>query len=195
MAARYEEVGYECLPDLIDLEACERLSNCIDALDLCGPGSRNVLDHEWCRVTARELRAHPMVASMLPVSAVCAQCTHFVKDAHRNWGVSYHQDLSIPVGTRVDDPECAGWSEKEGIRYVQQPTNLLADLVAVRVQLDDATSQSGPLRVIPRTHRLGQISDEQISALRANQGEVERAAASQTIVRARSVPPPPRHQR
>ena len=34
--------------------------------------------------------------------------------------------------------------------------------MALRVHLDDSTSHNGPLRVLPGTHTLGVLSDEQI---------------------------------
>ena len=33
----------------------------------------------------------------------------------KNWLVALHQDLSIPVRERILNPECAGWSVKEGV--------------------------------------------------------------------------------
>jgi ectoine hydroxylase-related dioxygenase (phytanoyl-CoA dioxygenase family) len=46
-------------------------------------------------------------------------------------------------------------------------------LVAVRVHLDDCGSASGPLRVVPGSHRHGRLSAEAARALRDQRGEVE----------------------
>jgi ectoine hydroxylase-related dioxygenase (phytanoyl-CoA dioxygenase family) len=46
-------------------------------------------------------------------------------------------------------------------------------LVAVRAHLDDCGSASGPLRVVPGSHRDGRLSAEAASALRGQRGEFE----------------------
>ncbi|MDB5931807.1 MAG: hypothetical protein JWR60_3514 [Polaromonas sp.] len=72
----------------------------------------------------------------------------------RNWLVPFHRDLSIPVARRVDAPGFQGWSDKEGMLFAQPPADLLAQVVAVRLHLDDCGPEDGPLRVIPGSHRL-----------------------------------------
>lgn len=96
----------------------------------------------------------------------------FHKSAARNWLVTAHQDLSIPVRERIDAPAYAGWSRKDGVLYVQPPRAVLEGLVAVRVHLDASTAENGPLRVVPRSHCLGRLSAEQIEAARRRSGDV-----------------------
>ncbi len=173
MAGTFKELGYAMIPSLFDVTECARLTTFTDQLALSGAGSRNLLNTEWCQEAATAIRQHPSVATLLPDNSACTQCTLFRKDSERNWGVPYHQDLSIPVWEKVEHRACAGWAEKEGILYVQPPVEVLATLVAVRVQLDVGLSEAGPLRVLPGTHRLGRINDEDVVALQARNREVE----------------------
>ena len=98
------------------------------------------------------MRAHPLLADVLGADLVAVQCTLFEKSAERNWLVSYHRDLSIPVAARVADPSLQGWSEKEGVMYVQAPSSVMPQLCALRLHVDHCGAQDGPLRVIPGSH-------------------------------------------
>jgi ectoine hydroxylase-related dioxygenase (phytanoyl-CoA dioxygenase family) len=108
---------------------------------------------------------------LLPRDAVAAQCTLFNKSPAKNWLVALHQDLSIPVSSRVDSPECSGWSEKEGQLYVQPPVSVLVRLVAVRLHIDDCPAESGALRVVPQSHMEGRVDPTQAEVLRQRYGE------------------------
>lgn len=78
----------------------------------------------------------------------------------------------MPTLQRSDHPELGAWSEKEGQLFVHAPASLLAQLVAVRVHIDPATTSNGPLRVIPGSHRLGRLNSAQIQQARAASHEV-----------------------
>jgi ectoine hydroxylase-related dioxygenase (phytanoyl-CoA dioxygenase family) len=97
----------------------------------------------------------------------------FDKSPTKNWVVAFHQDLSIPVRERITHPDCTGWSEKEGILFVQPPLSVLETLVAVRVHLDDCGTEAGALRVVPGSHRYGRLSESEARQQRRASGEVE----------------------
>lgn len=80
------------------------------------------------------------------------QCTYFEKSVDRNWLVPWHRDESIAVAARVDHAALRGWSVKEGQLHVIVPPDLLRQLVAVRLHLDDCLADDGPLRVAPGSH-------------------------------------------
>jgi ectoine hydroxylase-related dioxygenase (phytanoyl-CoA dioxygenase family) len=173
MTDAFQELGYAVIPDLFNSTECARISTSTDQLAISSAGTRNLLDIPWCQEAAAAIRQHPSITALLPATPACIQCTLFRKDAERNWGVPFHQDLSIPVREMVDHPGCIGWAEREGVLYVQPPVEVLATLIAVRVQLDVGSSEAGPLRVLPGTHRLGRISDDTIAALQTRTPEVE----------------------
>jgi len=104
---------------------------------------------------------------------VCAQCTLFDKNPDRNWLVTLHQDLSIPVRQRIDSDACSGWSTKDGMLFVQPPVEVLESLVAIRVHLDASTSENGPLRIVPGSHRHGRLDDAGEARARAAAAEAE----------------------
>ena len=54
---------------------------------------------------------------------------------------------------------------KRGVTYAHAPASALADVVALRVHLDESTAGNGPLRVLPGTHALGILGDERINEL------------------------------
>lgn len=104
-------------------------------------------------------------------SARVVRGVYFDKQRDANWKVAWHQDLTIAVKRRVDVDGFSAWTMKAGIQHVQPPVEILENMVAVRVHLDDADETNGCLRVIPGSHRHGRLNPEQIAELRRNVGE------------------------
>ena len=168
--SQFKKDGYFVIPGVIDAVLNRRLGAFVGGT-ASGAGSRRFLDEAWCKHLAGALRGDARIRSLLPHNAVAVQCTRFAKLPTNNWLVAFHQDLSIPVSSRVDSPECSGWSEKEGQLYVQPPVNVLERLVAVRVHIDDCPEESGALRVVPHSHMEGRVDPSQAEALRQRHGE------------------------
>jgi hypothetical protein len=164
--------GFCLLKDVVGRVGCERLAENVDVLGTNGVGSRRMLDHAWCRDFAAALRMHPDLQNAVPV-----QCTLFDKNEDVNWSVAPHQDLFVPVAERVDDPACTGWSEKEGILFVQPPVALLEKMIALRVHLDDCGPDNGPLSVVPGSHRAGRLSEADALHMTSRHGVVECTAS------------------
>ncbi len=93
------------------------------------------------------------------------RATLFDKSPAANWLVVWHQDTALPLQERVELPGWGPWSLKEGIQYAHAPAAALNAVLALRVSLDDSTAENGPLRVLPRTHNLGVLSDDSIHDL------------------------------
>ena len=168
-----EDAGFAQIPGALATDQCAELLTAIDGGGTGRAGARNLLDVPTCQKLAATFKAHAQVGPFLPHGAVAVQCTLFDKSPEKNWLVALHQDLSIPVRERAPHPECTGWSEKEGVLYVQPPVAVLELLVAVRAHLDDCGSASGPLRVVPGSHRYGRLSAETARALREQRGNFE----------------------
>jgi ectoine hydroxylase-related dioxygenase (phytanoyl-CoA dioxygenase family) len=100
-------------------------------------------------------------AQVLPVRA-----TYFDKSPEANWLVSWHQDLTLAVRGKIEVPGFGPWSIKNGVPHVQAPVEILEQMLAVRVHLDNCDESNGALRVLPGTHRLGRLSPERIRQLR-----------------------------
>jgi ectoine hydroxylase-related dioxygenase (phytanoyl-CoA dioxygenase family) len=123
-------------------------------------GVRNLL--QICPAV-RELAAEPhirqFVVPVLGEHAFAVRAIFFDKVAGANWSLFWHQDNVIAAAQRVELPGYIGWSNKAGVWQVQPPADVLANMVAVRVHLDDCRATNGPLRVIPGSHRCGWIED------------------------------------
>jgi len=129
--------GYAVVPRAVEHARIDSIASLLAHAPLDGAGTRRMLDPDWCAALARDLRSMSWLRPHLPDDAVAVQCTAFVKSPERNWLVSIHQDLSIPVAERVESPACSGWSEKEGDVFVQPPISVLERMLAVRLHLDD----------------------------------------------------------
>jgi ectoine hydroxylase-related dioxygenase (phytanoyl-CoA dioxygenase family) len=114
---------------------------------------------------ARNLRLLQLAQQVLGVGAIPFRATLFDKSPTANWLVVWHQDTALPLLERRDAPGWGPWSIKDGIPYAHAPASALESIIALRLHLDDSRSDNGPLRVLPTTHNLGVLSDEQLHHL------------------------------
>jgi hypothetical protein len=166
-----ESDGFVVLPGVLPEAQCQAIETHLSGLGTDSAGTRNLLDAGWCGSIAKAFRSSELLAPFL-AGSVAVQCTYFDKSPSVNWLVPIHQDLSIPVRDRVAHPELKGWSEKEGLLFVQPPPAVLDSLLAVRLHLDDSGTDNGPLRVVPGSHRSGRLPGPEQASLRERSGEV-----------------------
>ena len=102
-----------------------------------------------------------------PVRAI-----YFDKSPESNWLVPWHQDLTLALRSRTEVPGFGPWSVKGDVPHVQPPTELLEQMLTVRLHLDDADETNGALRVLPGSHRLGRLSPAQVLEQRTRQADV-----------------------
>ncbi|MFZ6819184.1 phytanoyl-CoA dioxygenase family protein [Undibacterium sp. Ji22W] len=100
--------------------------------------------------------------AFLPPNAALVRAILFNKSAESNWYVSWHQDKTVSVSARFEDPEWRAWSVKEEIIHVQPPFTVLENMVTIRVHLDAASKDNACLQVITGSHQLGVLNAEQI---------------------------------
>ncbi len=157
-----------------DLPSSEmaRIRVSADSLDVYGAGTRNLLLLEWCRDIVHALRDNLSRSGFIAPDAMAVQCTLFSKTPSLNWKVALHQDLAVPVAAKVEHPALSGWSEKEGVAFVQPPAASLQGMLAVRLHLDRCMSDDGPLHVVPRSHRHGRLDRAKMRALDRENGRV-----------------------
>jgi len=176
----FESRGFAVVAQVLTDAECSKVAEHFDALP-DEAGSRALLELSWCRNLALSLRSNPKIAPYLPSGSAAVQCTAFFKTPETNWLVSLHQDLSIPVQERVQNPECRGWSNKQGVLFVQPPVAVLESLVAIRVHIDACSAENGALRIVPGSHRLGRLATDAHAKIRDASGErvvpVERGGA------------------
>jgi len=170
-AHRLELDGYAITPGLIAQTEAAIAARALERMNVRSAGTRNLLQRPWCRALIQRVKARLVNQEALPSSYVAVQCTLFDKTPHRNWLVALHQDLSIPVKSRVGHPSFGAWSEKEGELFVQPPIEVLEMLVAARIHVDDCGLENGPLRVVPASHGRGRVSTTVAKQLKLTLGE------------------------
>ena len=109
------------------------------------------------RAVADDAAVRSIVEQVLGPDALVVRSTLFDKTGTSNWKVPWHQDLTIAARGRVDTPGYGPWSIKGGVAHVQPPSHVLQRMVTVRVHLDDCPASNGALRVMPGSHHLGRI--------------------------------------
>ena len=125
--------------------------------------ARVAIDGRLLNIARRELHTEPF-----PFRA-----TLFEKSGKANWLVVWHQDTALPLRKRFDAHGWGPWSVKAGIVYAHAPACALSRIVALRVHLDASNADNGALRLVPRSHVLGVLSDHAIAHVVKAHGFVE----------------------
>lgn len=128
-------------------------------------GARHAMRDAAVSEVARDVRLLQLAQQVLGVGALPFRATLFDKSPTANWLVVWHQDTALPLLERRDAPGWGPWSIKDGIPYAHAPASTLESILALRLHLDDSRPDNGPLRVLPTTHNLGVLSDEQLHHL------------------------------
>jgi ectoine hydroxylase-related dioxygenase (phytanoyl-CoA dioxygenase family) len=159
-----EEDGFTVLPGLFSAECADCILEEIDRLSPVR--TRAGVRHALRLGPVARLARHPVLkelsCAVLGTDAFPFHATLFDKSPPANWLVAWHQDTALPVRERFELADWGPWSIKDGIDYAHAPASALSQVLALRLQLDDSLEENGPLRVLPRTHTLGVLSDDEI---------------------------------
>jgi ectoine hydroxylase-related dioxygenase (phytanoyl-CoA dioxygenase family) len=166
---QFDRDGFLVVPDLLPMAACDglaaELTGWLTLQQQSAPkargGLRNVL--RLCRrtnSTAASESFTAIVSDLIGGAAFPVRAILFDKTEDANWGVPWHQDLAIAVAARIDTEGFGPWSSKAGVVHVQPPPQILANMVTLRLHLDDGTVDNGALRVVPGSHLEGELSAE-----------------------------------
>lgn len=82
----------------------------------------------------------------------------FDKSAAAPWFVRWHRDTMIPVREHRPSRELAAPSVKAGVPHVRATATVLARMLALRLHLDASMPGNGPLKVLPGSHRIHDLS-------------------------------------
>jgi ectoine hydroxylase-related dioxygenase (phytanoyl-CoA dioxygenase family) len=132
---------------------------------------RNLLQIEAVADLARSPMIRRLIKPHLGPNCFAVRGILFDKIPEANWKVAWHQDLTIELQEQIEVDGFGPWSIKAGIHHVQPPVAILKQMLAVRIHLDDCGPENGPLRVIPKSHRLGRLTIDQMLALRDQHSE------------------------
>ena len=109
---------------------------------------------------ARSKTIRSLVEPILGGACFAVRGTFFDKVPGANWNLSWHQDSVIAVRNRADVDGFESWSLKSGVLQVQPPHEILGQMIALRIHLDDCRADNGCLRVLPGSHAHGWLDDE-----------------------------------
>jgi len=145
-------------------------------------GVRNLLETcpEVCQLANRD-EIRRCVVPILGAGAFATRAIFFNKTPDANWALGWHQDSVISVAEKIETPGFRAWGLKAGVWQVQPPPEVLAQMLAIRVHLDDCGPDNGALRVIPGSHRHGWLDDE-IAAWKQRAGEITLGVPAGAII-------------
>jgi hypothetical protein len=169
-ATDFDCLGFAILPGIL---AADRIELIARAIDDAGEGQA-ILRREGTLYGMRDaLRSLPeirelansaelldLVRPVLGSGAFAVRGLLFDKTPGANWGVPWHQDLTIAVKQRVEMPGFGPWTIKAGVTHVRPPVAVLEGMVTLRVHLDGCDASAGPLRVLPGSHDAGRLGAE-----------------------------------
>lgn len=162
----FESDGYAISPEVFTAGECAQLLALLSAEVPSGrAGARHLLFQPTIAAIAANPRLARIASFALGTTALPFRVTLFQKSVSSNWSVAWHHDTALPLVHTFEREGWGPWSVKDGVAYARAPAEALERVVALRVHLDASLPTNGPLRVLPRTHQLGVLSDDQVSKL------------------------------
>lgn len=163
-------------------EQCDHIALSVPVVAPGRGGVRGLIDHPTVRQVIQHQSIGRLLWKVVGRKLVAVKATLFDKTAEPNWRVAWHQDRMIAVRERLDVDGFTSWASKGGVAYVEPPVQVLQQMLALRVYLDDCGPQNGPLRVIPGSHESGKIAEKDISHYVADEPPVDICVDKGTIV-------------
>ena len=159
--------GFRVLPGVFPAAEMDRLAERLSqsAVPRTRAGIRHLLADEAVESLANDSRLVDLARHLLGPQAFPFHATLFDKSSSANWLVTWHQDTALPLRERRDAQGWGPWSVKRSVTYAHAPASALDQVLAIRVHLDESDNNNGPLRVLPCTHLLGVLTDDEIHQL------------------------------
>lgn len=158
--------GYALADIVLAAHQCEHIAASLPSLVAAGRGGvRNLITHPTVLRLLTHERLGVYLWSVIGRELVAVKATLFDKTAASNWRAQWHQDRAIAVKERLDVAGYGPWSTKVGVVHVEPPAKVLAEMLFIRVHLDDCGADNGPLRVIPGSHHSGKLGEEQLATM------------------------------
>ena len=175
ISGQLAQQGFAIIPAVLPPETVDKLVEEIDdALKARASHSDHAMRHlievvPAVRKVAEEATIRALVKTVLGPSTFVVRSIFFDKTPDANWKVAWHQDLTIAVRQKIEVAGFTAWSVKDGVAHVQPPVEVLEQMLALRLHLDDCGPVNGPLQVIPGSHKSGRLNARQISEWRDRQ--------------------------
>jgi ectoine hydroxylase-related dioxygenase (phytanoyl-CoA dioxygenase family) len=178
-----EDDGYARADVGLTADQCEHITSSLPPLAAVGRGGvRDLISHPVIATLLRHPRLAKSLWSTIGRDLVAVNATLFDKTPPANWRVQWHQDRTITVKERLDARGFGPWSTKNGRARVDAPASVLAQMVAVRIHLDECNADNGPLLVIPGSHANGKLSETEIARVVAGESAVALAMPQGSLI-------------
>jgi ectoine hydroxylase-related dioxygenase (phytanoyl-CoA dioxygenase family) len=160
-------LGFEIFPSVLARTEIARIAEALqsESIDRSRAGARHLMHHPVVDRVAHDPRLVAIASRFLAPAAIPFRATLFDKSPDNNWLVVWHQDTALPLRERRNVSGWGPWSVKAGITYTHAPAAALSRVVALRLHIDDSSSDNGPLRVLPGSHTRGVMSDAEVAQL------------------------------
>lgn len=104
-----------------------------------------------------------LACSLLGSSPSIVRVLFFDKTPDKNWLVTWHQDKTIALNRKINISGWGPWSVKDHTHHVQPPLDVLNKMITFRLHLDNTDENNGCLKVIPKSHESGVLTQQQIT--------------------------------
>ena len=168
LAVSFASLGYAIIPDVFPPDVVLQICSLVERGRTSAQGDEAVANNSGVYALRNLTDVIPELATILlqPAltrivedvlgqNAFVTRATLFDKTVGANWGVFWHQDLSIAVQEKHDVPGFGAWTRKAGVISVQPPLELMSRILAVRIHLDSGTRSETPGRHARLTGSLG----------------------------------------
>ncbi len=160
--------GFYVLENVFDSHAIDAIIGQLSNIDIEQKGaitarsnrvvaSRNVIEQipELISII-RGTIAQTLVELELGTSAGLVRVLFFDKPPWRSWTLPWHKDMTIAVADNsLKSSHFSKPTRKGGVAHVEASTEILEQMLTLRIHLDPNREENGALKVIPGSHQSG----------------------------------------
>ncbi|MDY3520681.1 phytanoyl-CoA dioxygenase family protein [Riemerella anatipestifer] len=167
-----DTLGFSTIRGIYDENEIKKISDCIESVDKNKATFRKSKDLFAIRQFLKEVpetkemifnsKLNSIIKNVFGSDYFVVKSIYFDKPENSNWFVSYHQDLTISVGQKIEIENFGPWTTKQNQYAVQPPTDILENIYTIRIHLDETDENNGALKVIPNSHSKGILRPENI---------------------------------
>lgn len=175
--------GYAIFKKVVSESECEDMIAAISASGRTSrAGVRNLMSSESVAKLASDVRLTRICRSVFGSELTPYKATLFNKTGKANWLVAWHQDTALPVEREFAANGWGSFTRKAGVIYGQAPTEVIRNVLALRIHLDASTASNGPLRVIPGSHGNRILDNEEFRRIVREGQQVELTIARGGVI-------------
>ncbi|MCW8878838.1 MAG: phytanoyl-CoA dioxygenase family protein [Kangiellaceae bacterium] len=161
----FQQKGFELVDDFIDWKTANSIIEEVEPFlkNIKGGGIRNA-DKKFSNISQLAYSDDLLnqASRYLSSKPNFVRAILFDKSHKNNWLVTWHQDKTIAVSDKFEAEGWGPWSFKDGVHHVQPPIEVLNNMVTFRIHLDESNLENGCLKVIPESHLVGLLSQDEI---------------------------------